>query len=262
MVAHSSARAQVGDARGGPSIDGATGVAPVSVDTSQAQTGTWPHALSHEPLLRVSDVLALLEGEFPTVTPSKLRFLDAQGLVTPDRTPSGYRHYSPADVERLRFVLRQQRDHYRPLTVIAAHLDALDRGMAHEGVLPHAVGEGMPPWLDDRELAAGAGVEETVIDLLVAEGFLRRGSLGKYAREDVDVVRALGEYLAAGGDVRSLRTLDHAAARESEHTRTVVAPLDMKGDHDQALDEARTLNEAAIGVFSALLRRETGRDDV
>ncbi len=65
--------------------------------------------------MRVSDVLAIVQPEFPALTPSKLRFLDAQGLVVPQRTGSGYRQYSPADIERLRFVLREQRDHFRPL---------------------------------------------------------------------------------------------------------------------------------------------------
>ncbi len=233
---------------------------PVPTPGPDPAAGTWPHALSHEPLLRVSDVLALLVTEFPAVTPSKLRFLDAQGLVTPHRTPSGYRHYSPADIERLRFVLRQQRDHFRPLTVIAAHLDALDRGEAREGVLPHPVEEGIPLWLDRRSLAAVAGVEEAVVTMLASEGILAEGAMGKYSRADVAVVAAAGEYLASGGDVRSLRTLGHAAAREAERTRAAVAPLSAKGARDEAADEARTLNEAAIGSFSAMLRREAERD--
>src|SRR6187431_1014365 len=116
-------------------------------------TGRWPHALSHEPLLRVSDVLALIQGEFPTLTPSKLRFYDAQGLVSPERTSTGYRQYSPADVERLRFVLRQQRDHYRPLTVIAQHLESLDKGTMHERVSPHAVDGEDDDYLTVAELA-------------------------------------------------------------------------------------------------------------
>jgi DNA-binding transcriptional MerR regulator len=240
--------------RAAPSIGEASTPAPV--------VGTWPHALSHEPLLRVSDVLALLEVEFPTITPSKLRFLDAQGLVIPHRTPSGYRHYSPADIERLRFVLRQQRDHFRPLTVIAAHLDALDKGEAREGVSPHPVGEGIPPWLDRRSLAVGAGVEEAIVALLASEGIVVEGATGKFSRDDIGVVAAAGEYLAAGGDVRSLRTLGHAATREAERTRTAVAPLIAKGAKDEAADEARTLNTAAIGAFSAMLRREEERHGV
>ena len=68
-------------------------------------------------------------SEFPDVTISKIRFLEAEGLVEPQRTPSGYRKFSRGDVDRLRFVLAAQRDHYLPLRVIKDHLEALDRGL-------------------------------------------------------------------------------------------------------------------------------------
>src|SRR5699024_1877987 len=80
--------------------------------------GPWPFGVSREPSMRISDVLADLGTEFPAVTSSKLRFLEERGLVEPRRTAGGYRQYSPADVERLRFVLRGQRDRYLPLKVI------------------------------------------------------------------------------------------------------------------------------------------------
>ena len=82
--------------------------------------------------MRISDVLAALQIEFPAVTTSKLRFLEEQGLVEPVRTAAGYRQYSPADIERLRFVLRQQRDRYMPLKVIGERLAALDAGEEDE----------------------------------------------------------------------------------------------------------------------------------
>ena len=79
-------------------------------------------------LLSIGAVLGRLRDEFPEVTISKIRFLEAEGLVEPQRTPSGYRKFSSGDVERLAHVLRMQRDHYLPLKVIKEHLDALDRG--------------------------------------------------------------------------------------------------------------------------------------
>src|SRR5580765_8243482 len=78
--------------------------------------------------LSIGEVLAQLRTEFPDVTISKIRFLEDQGLVEPDRTPSGYRKFNHQDVERLRYVLSVQRDHYLPLRVIREHLAALDRG--------------------------------------------------------------------------------------------------------------------------------------
>ncbi len=78
--------------------------------------------------LSIGDVLTLLREEFPDVTISKIRFLESQGLVNPERSPSGYRKFFETDVERLRWVLRQQREHFLPLKVIRDRLDAGDLG--------------------------------------------------------------------------------------------------------------------------------------
>jgi DNA-binding transcriptional MerR regulator len=75
----------------------------------------------------IGDVLNQLRDEFPDITISKIRFLESQGLVDPERTPSGYRKFYPADVERLRFILRQQREHFLPLKVIKDRLDEVDQ---------------------------------------------------------------------------------------------------------------------------------------
>jgi DNA-binding transcriptional MerR regulator len=79
-------------------------------------------------LMSIGTVLSVLRDEFPEVTISKIRFLESEGLIEPQRTPSGYRKFSVDDVERLGHVLRMQRDHYLPLKVIREHLDALERG--------------------------------------------------------------------------------------------------------------------------------------
>lgn len=78
--------------------------------------------------LSIGEVLTRLRSRFPDVTISKIRFLESEGLVTPERTRSGYRQFSPEDLERLSFVLECQRDRYLPLRVIREHLVALDRG--------------------------------------------------------------------------------------------------------------------------------------
>ena len=75
----------------------------------------------------IGDVLNQLRDEFPDITISKIRFLESQGLVDPERTPSGYRKFYAADVERLRFILREQREHFLPLKVIKERLDEVDR---------------------------------------------------------------------------------------------------------------------------------------
>src|ERR1041384_5066021 len=81
-------------------------------------------------LMSIGEVLAHLRADFPDVTISKLRFLEAEGLVEPRRTPAGYRKYAWVDVTRLRYVLTAQRDHYLPLRVIREHLAALDSSSA------------------------------------------------------------------------------------------------------------------------------------
>lgn len=85
-------------------------------------------ALAEEPLLGIGQVLNRLNGDFPDLTPSKLRFLEDQGLIEPSRTRSGYRKFSQANMERLRLILTLQRDHYLPLKVIAGFLEELDAG--------------------------------------------------------------------------------------------------------------------------------------
>src|SRR5881296_3171658 len=72
--------------------------------------------------LSIGEVLSLLQDEFPDITISKIRFLESQGLLDPERTPSGYRKFYDADVERLRWILRQQRENFLPLKVIKGRL--------------------------------------------------------------------------------------------------------------------------------------------
>ncbi|MCR6713370.1 MAG: MerR family transcriptional regulator [Demequina sp.] len=225
-------------------LDSANSGAATSGIDREVLTGRWPHALSHEPLLRVSDVLALIQAEFPALTPSKLRFFDAQGLVCPGRTPAGYRQYSAADVERVRFVLRQQRDHYRPLTVIAQHLDALDKGTMHERVSPHAIDGEDDDYLTIPQLSSRAGVSEEVVAQLAEAGVIRQSVPGAFERDVLDLVVASGAYLAAGGDVRSLRSLCLSARREADRADAVVAPVRGRGE----AGGGRGIRPRALGI--------------
>src|SRR5438874_11110490 len=93
--------------------------------------------------MSIGEVLTLLKDEFPDVTISKIRFLESQGLLDPERTPSGYRKFYEADVERLRWILRQQREHFLPLKVIKGRLagdEPGDEGGDGEGESEHAAG--------------------------------------------------------------------------------------------------------------------------
>lgn len=201
------------------------------VDVPDDAPEPWPQGISRRATMRISDVLAALEIEFPAVTTSKLRFLEEQGLVEPVRTPSGYRQYSPADIERLRFVLRQQRDKYMPLKVIGERLAALDAGVADEPTTParlatrDGVRQSSGGRLTTAALASEAGVSEDLVTELVDAGVLRptgSGHFDPWARDVVASAAALAEH---GIDVRHLRQFRAAADRQVDLVDQLVAPL-------------------------------------
>jgi len=232
---------------------------PEAAEVAAAPTGHWPHAIAQEPELRVSDVLAVLEHEFPALTTSRLRFYDTQGLVSPHRTSAGYRMYSRADVERLRFVLRQQRDHYRPLTVIQSHLEALDRGTMIEPVAPHLLAGEQSAYVTAGDLAAQSGLTPDQVTELEAAGVIAQAAPGAFTRDTLSVAVAARAYLASGGDVRSLRTLSMAARREADVAAAVAAPVRAKGAVGEADERAQEFSESAIAVFGACVRAAARR---
>lgn len=214
--------------------------------------------------MRISDVLAVLGPDFPTVTPSKLRFLEEQGLVEPRRTAGGYRQYSPADVERLRFVLRQQRDRYLPLRVIGDQLAALDSGEEDEPLVPRLaasdgerIGLAGPERFTVTALAEETGVAAELITELLQAGVLRTvrpGQLDAWAREVVLAAAALAEH---GVDVRHLRSFRAAADRQVSVVDQIVAPL--RGQRAVAAEAhaaavAGELGELCGRLHTAMLR--------
>lgn len=112
--------------------------------------------------LSIGEVLALLQDEFPDVTISKIRFLESQGLIDPERTPSGYRKFYEADIERLRFILREQKEHFLPLRVIKDRLASTGARDGSDEAAPPATGAtavGAPVALE----AVGAGPTLAVV---------------------------------------------------------------------------------------------------
>lgn len=200
---------------------------PLAAGDASAVLGEpWPQGISRRATMRISDVLASLAPEFPAVSHSKLRFLEEQGLVEPVRTASGYRQYSLADVERIRFVLVEQRDRYLPLKVIKDKLLALDRGDAPATGRP-APRPVAPPSdaLDEDALAAAAGREVSFVRGLVDSGVIRARSNGRFdpwTRQVVVLAAGLAEH---GVEARHLRALRTAAERQADLVSQVVAPL-------------------------------------
>jgi DNA-binding transcriptional MerR regulator len=110
----------------------------------------------------IGEILDDLRGDFPDISVSKIRFLESQGLITPDRSPSGYRQFTDDDLELLRWILRQQRDHYLPLKVIRRRLKEGD-GPAREAATATAESAGGPA--PGRVAAAAMAVEEARLTL-------------------------------------------------------------------------------------------------
>jgi len=96
--------------------------------------------------LSIGEVLATLRDEFPDITISKIRFLESQGLIDPERTPSGYRKFYSDDIDRLRWILHQQKEHFLPLKVIKGRLDDAPQGaLPTESEAPDGTGEAPQP---------------------------------------------------------------------------------------------------------------------
>ncbi len=167
-------------------------------------------------LLSIGQVLQRLSGEFPDLSPSKLRFLEDRDLVKPERTPAGYRTYSEADVERLRFILGLQRDHYLPLKVIKSYLDDLDAGASPElpgvarVVRPAIVGQADA--LERAELRDRAGASEELLAEAISQGLLPSGPLFRpgHAR----ILESLVAAEAYGLTPRHFRGMTQAVKRE------------------------------------------------
>ncbi|MCM2417936.1 MerR family transcriptional regulator [Streptomyces sp. RKAG293] len=186
-------------------------------------------------LLSIGAVLTHLQDEFPEVTISKIRFLEAEGLVEPQRTPSGYRKFAMRDVERLGHVLRMQRDHYLPLRVIREHLDALDRGEqiplpgpgeARELPDGTAGSEGSGELRIGREaLLAATGAEQADLDQWESYGLVEAGRDGGYDAEAVNIGKLIVDMGRFGLEPRHLRAVKAAADREVGLVEQVVAPL-------------------------------------
>lgn len=203
--------------------------------------------------LTIGRVIALLEPDFPDLSVSKIRFLEAEGLLTPQRSGSGYRKYAESDIERLRFILTAQRDHFWPLKVIRETLDAMDRGEQ----LPDLVAPQREVRLGRDELAAAAGATHTLLDALASGGLISPDGSGRFGADDLQILTAatsLGEY---GIEPRHLRAFRAAADREVGLVEQMLAPI-APGRERQA--RAAQVAQRLLEIHAALVRK--GLDEV
>jgi DNA-binding transcriptional MerR regulator len=238
--------------------------------------------------LGISEVLAQLRADFPDVSVSKIRFLETEGLLTPARSPSGYRRFSAADVDRLRYILAAQRDHYLPLRVIKERLARLELPVtaspkpASPGTAssvaaspaiaaPQARGRGWQPFparpeeagqeqvadgqLTRRELVEAAGLTDALLTELEAFGLLRR--VGRqYGPEALVVARTAAALTAYGVEARHLRAVRAAAERETTMIESLVAPIQRQrgaGARELAARTAGELADLVIRLHGALV---------
>ena len=223
--------------------------------------------------MSIGAVLDSLRPDFPDVTISKIRFLEAEGLVTPQRSASGYRRFTAYDCARLRFVLTAQRDQYLPLKVIKAQLDAQP-----DGELPHTGSAyGVPrlvPVSGDADEAGGtvtptqvrlsredllsrSGVDDKMLASLIKEGVITTGPAGFFDEHSVVIAqcaRALAEY---GVEPRHLRAFRSAADRQSDLIAQIAGPVvkaGKAGARDRADDLAREVAALAITLHTSLIK--------
>lgn len=232
-------------------------------------------------LTSIGEVLAQLREDFPDVTISKLRFLEAEGLVEPQRTPAGYRKYSDADVRRLRYVLAAQRDRFLPLRVIRDQLAAIDRGETNAGL-----GDGVRP--ADSPLAGSvesdggrpvapatrlrfsrgevlqrSGLTGDMLSELEATGLLGTRTPGWYDRDALVVAEVAGAFARYGLAPRHLRAYRAGADREVGLFAQVLAPLQRSSTPTARVRAAEVVQELTMlsqQLHAALVRiglRET-----
>ena len=241
--------------------------------------------------LTIGDVLNRLQDDFPDITASKIRFLETEGLVEPDRTPGGYRKFTDEDIERLRYVLQAQRDRYLPLAVIREELKRIDAGdepdpsnppaptsspaaptgdagSAYEGAAPPAEATpqrtvqrrsamGSDVQLSGRELAETAGLELAQVRALQEHSLLPPGDV--FDGEALLAAKAAAGLLGAGLEPRHLRMYRQFADREVSLHAQLVQPI-LRQRNPQARQRATELLDALAGhgteLHAALLRRE------
>lgn len=223
--------------------------------------------------LGIGKVLDELHGEFPSLSISKIRYLEREGLLEPERTPSGYRKFSYDDVERLRFILRQQK-RYWPLSTIRQALDEMDRGLVPQTDIDGGIKvpdvssdvDGLPTpsaFLEGRsrlrlsreEVLESAGADETLLQEIEAHGLLtRRPGQTAYDGDDLVVVDAITRLAALGVEPRHLRTVVTAVDRESDLLGAVVPERRRRDDKTAAAEQLGELSALLLRLHTVLLR--------
>lgn len=209
-------------------------------------------------LFSIGQVLAKLTPEFPDLSPSKLRFLEAERLVAPARTESGYRKFSHEDIERLRFVLTMQRDHYLPLKVIRVQLEDFDAGRVERLAPPPRISGSIldaERKLSRADLLRQSGATAPLLADAVSHALLPAAD--SYGEDAVALLRALVELQRFGLEPRHLRGFRQATEREVGLIDSAIEPMRRRpgsGSRARAAELAREIAARLDVIRTALVR--------
>lgn len=206
--------------------------------------------------MSIGEVINLLRDDFPDVSVSKIRFLESQGLIDPDRSGSGYRQFDSTDVARLRFILQQQRDHFLPLKVIKSKLTLWERGedtLTGESEAQSPLdGAGEP--LDRAELLKRSKLSEDELADLIDIGLIRPIRESVVFPPEAGIVATEAKRLMDQGlEPRHLRTVRLSSEREADLLRQLVAPL-LKASNAEAKTRAKDVLESSSDSVLAMHR--------
>ncbi|AWB81935.1 MerR family transcriptional regulator [Corynebacterium yudongzhengii] len=210
--------------------------------------------------MSIGVVLEHLNAEFPDVTVSKIRFLESEGLITPQRTKSGYRRFTDVDVERLRYILTTQRDNYLPLKVIREQLEAMDSGevtsLMGSGdtepmIKPENFAAPVRTRLTSEDVASQAGCTEADVADLVAAGLIKPDVSGFFTADDVRVVTTAMSLKDYGFRADQLKRLRTAAHRHADLISQVAGPL-AQGRDDTAKQRAEEYGQQISALVVSL----------
>jgi len=216
--------------------------------------------------ISIGEVLSLLKREFPDVTISKIRFLESEGLVTPERTSSGYRRFAQRDVDQLRAVLTLQRDQYLPLKVIR---ESLAEGLPDPDVPAPVAGTGLRPEdfrpgagrvrMTRTELAEACSLDEAYVAQLEAIGIVWASAAGHYDEDALAIASVVARLSAYGVEPRHLKTFRVVTDRETGMVEQMATPYSNPRDRDSRAREQEVVRDLAaliVQLHAALLRAE------
>lgn len=228
---------------------------------------SWPHDVSRDPSMSIGVATRKLKEEFPTISISKVRFLEDVGIVRPARTGAGYRKFSQADLERLRFALSVQRDTCQTWERIGCLLDDLDAGrimrdlaparmVARDGELVAPAGR---PWLAQEELETLTGITSEELEELETAGLIKRDPTGVFPARSISITTKVVELRKLGLPTRNLKALAVASRRYGDLINAVLAPMRARNTgaaREQAAARATELAAQTSALFAEMLFHE------